>query len=71
MTTAHQTSVGVPQFMREVPGYLTALRIALSSCRNTTRADLIATANAPANGRAHVEAWELVSLCRRWQAEAV
>ena len=41
-----RVEVSRPRFLREVPGFLNALRIALTVCRETPRAELLATANA-------------------------
>ncbi len=66
-----RVEVSRPRFLREVPGFLNALRIALTVCRETPRAELLATANAPAGERTYVQAHDLVGLCRCWQSEAV
>lgn len=54
-----------PRLLREVPGFLSALRTALTVCRETPRADLLATATAPAGDRTYVRAHDIVVACYR------
>lgn len=60
-----------PRLMREVPGFLGALRIALMVCKHTPRAALLATAATPARpGLAFVRAHDVVCACYRDLAES-
>lgn len=60
-----------PRLMREVPGFLRALRVALMVCKSTPRADLLATASAPARpGLTFVRPHDVVGACYRDLADS-